>query len=297
MGLADNVQVTAILRHLRKHRPNWIIDMQSDRPSTFEGLVRNSWPHLDYSDISYDREIDVNLYDTFCAFTDRPNTRVTSCLHERFGMEWDRECGEYQVNVSEDSKAKAFEFLAKTPTRYLAAKKCFPFVCVHYRGDSSQDKKNLSKHQAAAICDAVLSHNRIPLLLDWRGQSDLDDGKYIYSVKGLSTREVWGRDAQMNAAIISQCEAFIGIDSGPGKCASATKTPTLIVWTGHHPALFHDPHPGTTHLVPANHREMGLLRGNSAVADWFEANYNWRTYHSDAGLVHGVKGWLSEVMG
>lgn len=296
--------MTAVLRHLRKHRPNWIIDYQADvgRHSAAIGLVRNAITYADPLPCSeYDREIEVKLYDTFLAFPDKPNTRVTSCLHERFGMEWDAECGRYEINITEKARLSASNFLGMTTAKKFSimnrmmVKDGFPIVGIQYQGDSSPDKKNLTREQAAEICDAVLSLGRIPLLLDWRNKSDLPDGKWIHTTGRLSVSDEWGRDAQINAAIISQCEAYVGIDSGPGKCSSATETPTLICWNGHHPALFHDPAPNTTHLVPANHREMDLLRGNAAVADWFEANYFWRTYHAD-GLVHGVKEWLGEVL-
>ena len=292
----DNVQFAAVLRHLKKYRPNWIIDYVSDKPHAAFGLVRNA---VNYNDslpaTNYDREIEIRLFDTFMAFPNKPNTRVTSCLHERFGMEWDAECGRYEINITKDAKAKAFDaFFAYQWSKDDYKRK--GRVAIQYEGDSSPDKKNLTRHQAAEICDAVLSLNRIPLLLDWRSKSTLPDGKYIHTTGRLACSEEWGRDAQMNAAIISQCEAFVGIDSGPGKCASATETPTLICWTGHHPALFHDPAPNTTHLVPANHREMDLLRGNAAVADWFEANYFWRTYSDDGDLVRSVKAWLGDVL-
>lgn len=302
-GLGDNVQFTSVIRHLRKYRPNWIIDFVSDKPHAATGLVRNAVGYNDpLPSTNYDREIDVHLLDTFMAFPNKPNTRVTSCLHERFGMEWDAECGQYEINIAEKTMLAASNFLGMMTAKKFSVmnrmmvKGGFPIVGIQYEGDSSQDKKNLTKHQAAEICDCVLSHDRIPLLLDWRNKSELPDGKYIHTTGRLSVSDEWGRDAQMNAAIISQCEAFVGIDSGPGKCASATETPTLICWTGHHPALFHDPAPNTTHLVPANHREMDLLRGNAAVADWFEANYFWWTYRDNMDLVRSVKAWIGEVL-
>lgn len=303
-GLGDGVQASAILRHLRKHRPNWIIDYQADvgKHSAAYGIVRNAFTYADPLPCSdYDREIEVKLYDTFLAFTDRPNTRVTSCLHERFGMAWDETCGRYEINITEKARLQAANMLGIIGAQKFSImnkmmlKGGFPIVGIQCEGDSSPDKKNLTTHQAAEICDAVLSLDRIPLLLDWRNKSKLPDQRWIHTTGRFACSDEWGRDAQMNAAIISQCEAFVGIDSGPGKCAGATETPTLICWHGHSPVLFHDPAPNTTHLVPSNHREMDLLRGNAAVADWFESNYFWRTYQDQGDLVRSVKAWLGEV--
>jgi len=281
-GLGDAVQMTSVIRHVAKNRPDWIIDYVADRGrhSAMHGLVRNAFAYDDSPPCShYDREIDIHLYDTFAAWPDRPNTRVTQCLHERFGMAWDKELAGYVINVTEESRASAFAFMLTVKGHWEKTQKNFPVVCIQYQGDSSAERKNLTHDHALGICQHVIALGRVPLLIDWRNKSPLTDiGAGIHTTGRLGTSLQWGADAQMNAAIISQCEAYVGIDSGPGKCASATETPALICWTGHHPALFHDPCPNTTHLVPADHREMPLLQGNRAVADFFEENYNWRVY-------------------
>lgn len=313
-GLGDGVQMTAVLRHLRKHRPNWLIDYQADRGrhSAAIALVRNAFTYDDPRPCSsYDGEIDIYLYDRFAGWPDRPNTRVTSCLHERFGMEWDRECASYEVVLQEVACRSTAEFLASLrgvslqfPTEYWTGieKRNVQFrtknkvVCIHYQGDSAKDRKDLTHEQAAEICKEVIRLGRIPLLMDWRNTSPLPDQKTIHTTGRLATSLAWGGDAQMNCAIISQCEAFVGIDSGPGKCASATSTPALICWTKQHPALYHDPCPNTTHLVPSDHRQNELLKGNAAVAEFFEKEYAWRSYFSEKGLVLCVKEWLGEIL-
>lgn len=293
-GLGDAVQISSVLRHLRKYRPTWIIDYQADegRHSAAIGLVRNAFT---YSDAvvasSYDREIDIVLYDTFAGWTDRPNTRVTQCLHERFGMAWDRELASYEINVTQEAKESAEAFLSPL-LKNNGLGRINRVVCIQYQGDSAQVNKNLTHEQAADICQAVIDAGRVPLLMDWRNLSPLPDQSTIHTTGRMVMSSKWGRDAQMNAAIIGQCEAFIGIDSGPGKCASATDTPSLICWTANHPALFHDPCPNTTHLVPENHRQNPLLEGNSGAADFFEREYNWTTY---ANLVESVKTWIRKV--
>ncbi len=297
--------MTSVMRHLIAARPHWIIDYQADkgREVAMIGLVRNVFAYDEpMPSANYDREVTIHLYDTFSAWPDRPNTRVTQCLHERFGLEWKREFADYKINITQEAIKPTAVFLASLHGVTLQ----FPIVggvfttkqrvvCIHYQGDSSQSQKNLTTDQAFEICQAVIAMGRIPLLLDWRDTSRIPDQKTIHTTGRLATSLEWGRDAQMNAAIISQCEAFIGIDSGPGKCASATSTPTLICWTGHHPALFHDPCPNTTHLIPADHRQNPLLQGNREVADWFEANYAWQTY-CQGSLTQKVIHWLEMVL-
>lgn len=309
-GLGDAVQMSAVLRHVRKYRPDWIVDFMAEpgREEVGYGIAHNvcTYDVPIKSEVLYDRVIEIVLYDTFCAWPDRPNTRVTSCLHEKFGIPWNREVGGYEINITPNARQQAANFLGSitghTVTFPIETSPAWRWkvknkiVCVHYQGDSSPERKNLTHEQANAVCDAIIARGRIPLLLDWRGKWPLGDKPGVASVAGLPQRESWGKSAQMNTAIISQCEAFVGIDSGPGKCATASGTPSLICWTGHHPALFHDLSENTTHLVPEWHREMDLLQENQAVADYFEKNYHWRSYANAPDLVTQVKKWLGETL-
>jgi hypothetical protein len=260
-GLGDHVQMTAVMRHVAKNRPDWLIDFQGDagKSDCMLGLVNRVFTHADAPpEAFYDRVIPIDLYDTFAAWDDRPNTRVASCLHEKFGMEWESELGGYEVNISDEAKDFAF-----------AAMKHDAWVVFHPTGKSAGERKNLSQRQIDAIREIIKA----------------------------TCCERWFPDylsAQMNCAVIARARAFVGIDSGPGKCASATETPSLICWTQHHPALYHDPAPNTTHLVPANHADMPVLRNNLSTLKFFEANYNFRTYTDD--LTEQVEKWLMEVL-
>ena len=171
-------------------------------------------------------------------------------------------------------------------------------VGIHYQGDTAKDKKDLSHAQAFEVCRTVVDAGRVPLLFDWRNQSPLPLSNWRRVPPICTTRQFasrgWGGDAEMNTALIEQCEAFVGIDSGPGKCASATDTPTLIVWTGHHPALYHDPAPNTTHLVPVGFHDMHPVCSNPGVVAWFDRSYQGRHYAGDP--VVEVCKWLKEVL-
>lgn len=269
-GLGDAVQMSAVLRHVRKYRPEWRVDYQAEpgRESVGVGLVDRV---LCYGDPyrHYDAEVQIILYDTFANWHDRPNTRVTSCLHERFGILWDPDCAGYYVQHTP----------LPLPGRYVA---------VHYLGDSAKANKDLTHDQADAICKHILSLGYEPLLLDWRGNCQLP----YPSTRTLGFPNEWGRSAERNCAVIASCHAFVGIDSGPGKCASATTTPSVTIWTGHHPAPFHDPSP-STHLVPVNYHGLRPVCNDPGVIAFFEANYNVQHY---TDLVQGACQWLTSSL-
>jgi hypothetical protein len=271
--------MSAVLRHVAKARPHWIIDYQAEEGyhQVGRGIVANTFAYdTPYPSPHYDAEVQILLFDTWYGWHDRPNTRVSSCLHERFGMPWDAAWGRYQVIVSSKAAAQVKSIL-----------RIDRIVAVHYEGDSSQDKKNLTHEQADEVCQEVDRLGYTPMILDWRHRSRLAHRK-------LWAPTAWGRDAEMVCAVISQCRAFVGIDSGPSKCASATDTPALVVWTGHHPAPFHDPAPNTTHLVPVGYHGLDPVCNNSGVVAWFESHYNVRQYAGDP--VTEVKAWLEEVL-
>lgn len=285
-GLGDSVQMSSVLKHVVKYRPHWVIDYQAEegKYQVGEGIVDATFSYENKlcPETIYNSEVQIILYDTWSNWHDRPNTRVSSCLHERFGLEWDASCGRYEINVSEQA--------------YYQTEKIVPpcAVAIHYEGDSSPLRKNLSHLQAEFICKLVEKSGRVPLLLDWRDKSPLVSSSGITTVGRYPFSLKWGGNAEMNCAVISQCEAFIGIDSGPGKCAGATETPSLVVWTGHHPAEFYDPVPNVTHLVPVGYHGLEPICNDSGVIKWFESNYNIRMYNGDP--VDEIRIWLLETL-
>lgn len=284
-GMGDAVQVSVILQHLRKYRPDWIVDYQAPHGQycVGNGLCANIFAYgQPYPSAHYDAEVQIRLYDTWRGWTDRPNTHVVSSLKDQFGIDWDAECGRYLVDVSDDAYDKVIDLVPRHA------------VAVHYQGSTLPANKNLSHNQAEEIFIAIRQHHRIPLTLDWRMEWPIRYGAYIRTVGDSILSREWGGNAEMNCAVISQCEAFIGIDSGPAKCASATNTPSLVVWSGHHPAAFHDPSPNTTHLVPIGYHRTRPLWNDAGVIRWFESHYNIRHYEIDP--LPKIKGWLQEVL-
>lgn len=287
-GLGDCVQMSAVLRHVAKYRKHWIVDYQAEegRHQVGRGIVSNTFAYgQPYPSAHYDAEVLICLYDTWANWQDRPNTRVSSCLHEHFDLPWDAECGRYRVNVSEVALLAAARLIEMVGDGRKV-------VGIHHKGISSKDKKDLTDAQTAEVCNYVSSLGCVPLLLDWC-DCYMFLGTSIKSVKRFAPPE-WGSDAEMNCAIISQCKAFVGIDSGPGKCASATNTPTIITWTGHHPAPFHDPAPNTTHLVPSGYHGLYPVCNDPGVIAWFENHHTVRQYSGCP--TGGIKQWLKEVL-
>lgn len=289
-GLGDAVQVSAVLCHVAKARPNWLIDYKAEegRHCVGRGIVANTFAYgSPYPSNYYDAEVQIVLYDTWANWHDRPNTRVSSCLHEMFGLEWNAGYGQYQVAVSDESMKAASALLFGLQDDRKPSRHTRKVVAVHYEGDSSPTKKNLSHTQADEVCEAVDHMGYTPVILDWRNKSQLHWRRF-------TTPSQWGRDAEMVCAVISQCSAFVGIDSGPSKCASATDTPSMVVWTGHHPAQFHDPAPNTTHLVPHGYHGLEPVCNDEGVIRFFEKNYNVRMYKRDP--VCEIKKWLAETL-
>lgn len=258
-GLGDAVQASVVLQHIRKFRPEWRVDFQAEEGyhQVGRGIVENTFAYGQPYHKLYDIEERIVLYNKWYNYTDRPNTHVCVFLKERMGIDWSADCGRYRIQVPRQKTGVV-------PV-YEAA------VAVHAKGRTATDRKDLSDRQIALIGSNILDRGWRPLFLS-----------------GNST------DIGSICTLISRCEAFVGIDSGPAKCASATKTPSLVVWTGHHPAMYHDPSPNTTHLVPENYKGLLPVVEDHEVIRWFEANYRVRFYKEDP--VEEVRSWLRETL-
>lgn len=264
-GLGDAVQMSAVLRHVAAAHPDWRISFQAEegRHQVGRGIVADTFTSVPItSSVRYDFEIPIILYNNWVPFTDRPSTHVPKCLRDTFNLPWKPEFGRYVVNVSGDAYYRASIYLLGLRP---------PVVAIHHQGKTAKDKKDLTDTQLANICKVIKRLGRTPLVLGNMSGS-----------------------AEKVCAVISQCEAFVGIDSGPAKCASATNTPSLVVWTGHHPAQFHDPAPNTTHLVPVGYHNLKPVCNSFSVVKWFEQNYNFRFYLGDP--VGTISRWLRETL-
>lgn len=267
--------------------------------SAIVGLCRRVYHDQEPEPVGpYKTVLHLGFYENYAGYSDRPNSKVTNCLREVFGIDWDATLGRYYCNHGEQAMLRAGAFLRKCGCKDVGGK--YNAIIIHYEGNTSPSKKNLAHWQASAICELVLKCGRVPILLDWDRRSPLPDEKRIFC-PATGPGDVWGGfgsgDAEIICAMIRQAEAYVGVDSGPGKIASATDTPTLICWLRHHPIQFHDPAENTVHLVPEQHWTLPPVAGNVGIKEFFEKHYAWRGYHSDHGLVAGAQEWLAEVLG
>jgi FkbM family methyltransferase len=129
------------------------------------------------------------------------------------------------------------------------------------------------------LCDKVLEAGYVPIVLDWDFRTPLADGKRIHNPN--SRHDLWGGtgtgDAETLAALIALSSLMIGVDSGPLHVAGATSTPTIGVWTGHHPLHYFEHADNVTHLVPEHHRQL-LRAERDAGMKYFHEHYRFTTY-------------------
>jgi FkbM family methyltransferase len=311
-GLGDAVQLTVVLRHVQKHRPDWVVDMYSLRGkhSAFYGLCRRSYHEQEAERPGgpYANEYDLGWFENYNGYTDRPNSKVTNCLQEIFDIPYDPELGRYQVQVSAPVLERAAAYLESIGClRQGSADRGegsgsgrYNAVLFHYQGNTSGERKNLTHEQVRPLLDLCLDAGFVPVILDWDRRSPLFDNRRVFN-PGVHPGDLWGGfgsgDAETITALISLSAVFIGVDSGPGKCASATDTPTLIAWTRMHPVQFHDPAPNTVHLVPHNHRDIPPAR-HPGIAEYFARSYQFMTYRQgeDWRLTDAVARWLSHAL-
>lgn len=102
-------------------------------------------------------------------------------------------------------------YLESIGCRRLSTGRCNS-VALHYQGNTSTPKKDLSHDEAAALCQAVLDAGHVPQVLDWDRRSRLPDGQRIFN-PGVHPGDLWGGfrsgDAQRIAARVSQCSLFV----------------------------------------------------------------------------------------
>jgi ADP-heptose:LPS heptosyltransferase len=301
-GLGDCIQLSTVLRHLRKYRPDWVIDVRVGRgkESAYGGLVRRAYhDHEPEPRQTYEHVWDLGWYENYNGYLDRPNTKVTNCLEEIFRMAYDESLSRYEMGDDARAAGRAGQYLRRCGAVAGPGGRYNAFV-IHYEGNTSPAKKNLGHWQAQALVGLALSLGLVPVVLDWDRRSPLPDQKTVFN-PGTGEDDVWGGfgsgDAATIRALVAQAVAYVGIDSGPGKVAATTETPSLICWRGHHPVQFDQPAPNVVHLVPRHHRDLPPCGGRPELGDYFEDHYNWLPYDNEHGLVAEAQRWLCRVTG
>lgn len=291
-GLGDTIQLTTVLLHLRALRPDWSIDVEA-RPgaaSIFAGLAqrvfvtgRESFRAADYElihTLAWDEPAE--------CYRDSPSTKAERSLREAFNIRPKLELCRYHVGVSAATRARAAAYLAEVSGVAADEQGRFPVVIVHYQGNSARHRKNLDEQSVRAAIDQILALGYRAVVLDFETpfrSGILREPSSHWSpgdiVCPAATHPLWRGlgtgDGETIAALIAQAALFVGIDSGPAHLAGATDTPSVVVWTRHHPVHYFGLADHVLHLVPADH-EQRLYAYADRGRDFFARHYRHRVY-------------------
>jgi ADP-heptose:LPS heptosyltransferase len=296
-GLGDAVQLTVVLAHLARLRPGWDVDVAAlvGKHSAFFELCRRSLVlgRDPVEHVRYGRVFRLGWDECRQAHGGWPSTKPSRCLLEAFGITPRPELCRYTIRVGDEARERSRAYLEGVCGPGGGGR--FPAVLLHYQGNTSGGHKDLSHELARRLCQAVLRAGLVPVVLDWDRRSPWPDGVRVHNPG--PDDPLWGGtgtgDAEALAALIGLSTLFVGVDSGPLHVAGATDTPTLAVWTEHHPVHFFDLADNVTHLVPVGHAR--LAAGPEAVR-FFEASYRHRTYADlEAELPALVEALLAEA--
>lgn len=256
-GLGDAVQFTIVLEHLRRAKPDWSIDVltQPGVHSLFRGLCRESFGG-EAPKRHYDLVREVEWWEPGEVWADSPSTKAEKSLRQIFGIKPDPDLCRYRIMPSEDDYDLARERLqALTSGRVVG---------IHYQGTSTAVNKNMDEQAVRSVIKVVKRAGYCPMLFDWDQRS---------TIRNLDL-PVWREhsDCSAIAAAIDQCALFVGIDSGPGHIAGATRTQSLIVWRWHHPLHYYGLSSNVLHVLRSDH--PSLIRGDATTGlRYFQEHY------------------------
>jgi len=202
-----------------------------------------------------------------------PATKVTKALTEVFHIEPDPELFEYpKIPIPSHNDSAAEKYIKKLPPH-----KC---VGIHYQGNTSAWNKNIDDDIMRHICNFITHHNYNVIILDWDGRSVLPNTRTIFCPGKKDP--IWDGKGTGNAATIAalmnRFELFIGIDSGPLHIAGCTNTPTIGIWTHHHPIHFFDFADNVLHMLPKDAIKNIHARDIKSVNKFFQDNYQHKYY-------------------
>ncbi|MBI3861707.1 MAG: FkbM family methyltransferase [Planctomycetia bacterium] len=305
-GLGDASQLSIILKHLQKYRPNWRVDVAAlvGKHSVFHGMCRKVYILEKESPpcCEYQQRFNVEWHECQTAYADSPSTKAERCLREEFGIAPDPELCTYTQQVRDETRALARAYLekicaGKSDLQNPKSESRFPVVLIHYEGNTSTEYKNIPSPVIARLCEDIIEDGYVPVILDWDYRNAIADGVRIHCPD--QRHELWHGtgtgDAESIAALIELSSLLVGVDSGPLHIAGATSTPTLAVWTRHHPIHYFSLSENVLHLVPHDHAE--LIRGDRATGEtYFARHYRSQTYRDlEDALRVAVRSHLRQV--
>lgn len=283
-GFGDAVQFTAVLRHLKKHRPTWRISVycKAGAHTLFGGLAervgvmdRSELPQVYQEDFAL--TYGIRWFEAEDTYHDSPATKVERCLREEFGITPEPALWDYCVTHTPEQRRLAVASLDEIASRRPDGR--HRVVALHYQGNSWRSSKNLDEAIAREVVDVIRAAGFTPLILDW--ESPPRSGILRDHVRGVRCfgprHPLWNNlgvgDGAALHALLSQVALVVGIDSGPEHLAAATDTPGLIVWRRQtHPLNYFSPAQNLLHVI---RRDQGKhLRGDRETGErFFHAHY------------------------
>lgn len=281
-GLGDTVQFIIVIKHIKKHYPDWELftETTSGKVSCFNGFVsqarniQESLPHQEYNKI-----INFNFPEPNSSTSDLsakynvPATKVTHTIVEDLKVTPDINLYKYEIKIQEQIRRTVKHYMQGIPNKN-------GIVTIHYRASSSPFNKDIDEREVNRLCDSLIHNGYTPLILDWKGSGIPDQKRIFHPDKNNS---IWNGnqtgDAATIAAIIEQSRLFIGVDSGPLHLAGATQTPSIGYWKFNHPVHFFDIS-NVIHMIPHDHLKYMKSNNKPITDDFFQRNYRHRWYAS-----------------
>lgn len=183
--------------------------------------------------------------------------------------QWDELCEvrlDARPHVSEQATDEASRFLTGLPR---------PIICLHSRGTNWHERKSLSDETAADVQrDFLRSSAGSMVILDWDSRAPQIGHERIRGI--IPT---WGRiNPEHLTALLMQCDAMIGVDSGPLHLAAMTSIPCVGVFHSLHPNRCCLPNPNCVYMVSARHD-----------SHWQSLADRWRLYQYATDLPTGAE--------
>lgn len=248
-GLGDAVQLGIVLKHLWALRPDWIVDVEigvgkeSAVRHLCHAIVRN--PNTD----DYGRVDELGWWESAEQNADLPSTKPIQCLRHVYKIEPVASWCTYDPPLIDEATSAAVD---RWWQREVGDN---PAMLFHYQGNTDTARKNLTDKQAGRVVEWAVSRGLVPVLLDWDGRSQYGRAPYAGVVKCPTpgAGDPWGStgtgDAAAIAAMVLRAKLFVGVDSGPLHVAGACQTPTIGVWTDHHPCRYFDVALNVVHIA------------------------------------------------
>jgi hypothetical protein len=131
-----------------------------------------------------------------------------------------------------------------------------PLICLHTKGNTSTESKNLNDEETIRLYRGLLDHTDATLLLlDWDNRVPRISS---HRIRHLS--QIGHADLAALACLLRRAALLIAVDSGPQHFARFTKCPVIGLWTHHFPSHFALPRPDTLHVVSQEWHEWGKFR-------------------------------------